>query len=117
MSIIIYTKYLQENAIFLQECVVRRFINHVDVNNFLKEILFITKYLEYLSFFSLDNPIDFLETDEYKKIMSYSNELYDEKLDNHLFYNETRITDTQKNIRQLVDNVIIDKYFKPYEKR
>ena len=116
MSIIIYTKYLQENAVFLQECVVRRFINHVDVNIFLKERLYITKYLEYLSFFALDNPLDFLETDEYKKIMSYSNELYDEKLDNHLFHNETRITDTQKNIRQLVDNVIIKKYFSYHDR-
>lgn len=116
MSIIIYTKYLQENAIFLQECVLKSFTGPY-VNIFLKERLYIIKYLEYLGFFVLNNPLDFYETNEYQKIMSYHDEIYDYKKDSDCIHDFSSITPTQKNIRELVDNVIIQKYFKPNEKR
>jgi len=111
VSIIIYTKYLQENAIFLQACIIKRFTNIVDINIYLKEQLYIVKYLEYLSFF-YSNVLDFEESEEYKKIMSYYYLLFNKNTDNQFYHNETKTTDTKRNIRQLVDNVITEKYFK-----
>lgn len=115
MSIIIYTKYLQENAIFLQECVLRSFTGP-HINIFLKERLYIIKYLEYLSFFVLDNPLDFYETDEYQKIMSYHDEIYDYKKDRDCIHNISHITPTQKNIRELINNVIIQKFLTSHDR-
>ena len=75
------------------------------------------KYLEYLSFYIYNNPLSFFESIEYQSIIKYHNEIFDYENDSQNIHDLSHIKPTQKNIRELVDNVIIQKYLTRHEKR
>lgn len=103
MKPLTYTDYLKNNAILLQQYTSERFKSLL-VNIYLKESFYIQKYLEYLSFFTED--VNKFEQSNFTAMAQiYCSKIFDYSKDNQELHQFEKTTETQSNIRMLIDDL------------